>query len=213
MNLKDEMDCQLITKIVSTHTRLDSDKIVGVYPFGSFTYDTTTDKSDADFVVIVDSDGVDHVQYETPQLDIHILSINHYKKLLDNHDIMALEVFYNPYALKKFKVDFKPNLAKLRHSISAVVSNSWVKAKKKVELENEDSWVGYKSLFHSMRILDFGIQIARDGAILNYASVSPLLFQILGMVRANRPFSEIMAHFKPIQNANLTLFRQLAPKE
>lgn len=54
----------------------------------------------------------------------------------------------------------------LRRSISATVSNSWVKAKKKF-IDGEER-IGYKSLFHALRILMYGIQIYKFGKINNY---------------------------------------------
>lgn len=54
----------------------------------------------------------------------------------------------------------------LRKSISAVVSNSCVKGKKKI-IQGDDR-IGYKSIFHSIRILMFGIQIYQYGYIKYY---------------------------------------------
>lgn len=180
--------------------------------FGSATYGTQTEKSDYDFVAIVDMDD-GYIQFESPNVDIHIMSQHHYLSKLESHDIMALEVHFNPSPLKKYEVDFTINKVKLRHKISAVVSNSWVKAKKKVNLENEDTYVGIKSCFHAIRILDFGIQMAAHGQIVDYKSSTHAWDEILEKVGAGVEFDEIMEYYKPKHNNKATFFRELAPKE
>jgi len=202
----------LLEPILKNSYDISSSKIVGIYAFGSITYGTQTETSDSDYVVIVDMIE-DYIQYESIDIDIHIVSINHYKALLDKHDIMSLEVYFNPYPIMKFEIDFTIDLIKLRHSISSVVSNSWVKAKKKCILENEDSWIGVKSCFHAIRILDFGIQIAKYGKIVSYTNTTPLWFDILKMVDNDVNMIDIMNYYKPQQNANATIFKKLAPKK
>ena len=202
----------LVEQILEHKYNITSDKILGVCEFGSATYGTQTEKSDYDFVAIVDMDD-GYIQFESPDVDIHIMSKHHYLSKLESHDIMALEVHFNPSPLKKYEVDFTINKVKLRHKISAVVSNSWVKAKKKVNLENEDTWTGYKSLFHSIRILDFGIQMAAHGQIVDYKCSTHVWDEILEKVGAGVEFDEIMEYYKPKHNNKATFFRELAPKE
>lgn len=186
--------------------------IVGLYPFGSITYGTQTENSDYDFVVIVDTDDIEYYQYETDDIDIHVMSIDTYETRLKDHDIMALEVYFNPMPIIKFETDFVLDKIKLRHNISSIVSNSWVKAKKKVLLENEDNWIGYKSLFHSMRILDFGLQMARNGKISYFNCMSFVWDEIREKVDNNETIGDIMKYYKPMHNKKLTKFRELAPK-
>lgn len=205
-------EIRFIQSFLKKEYNIESNQIFGICPFGSKTYGTQTKDSDSDYVVIVDM-RKDYIQYESKELDIHIMSIDYYKKLLKDHDIMALEVYFNPSPLISFKPTFVLDLIKLRHQISSVSSNSWVKAKKKVSLEHEDSWVGYKSLFHSMRILYFGIQLAKNGKISYYTDMVPLWNDILTMVDEGKDIEEIMAYYKPQYNANKTKFRLLAPKE
>ena len=128
---------QLIHILVDEY-HISPGKISGIYPYGSSTYGTFTEKSDYDFVVIADI-GEDYIQFESPEIDIHVVSVKKYKQMLEDHDIMALETHFNPTPIKKFETTFKLNPQQLRRKISAVVSNSWVKAKKKFTLENEDS--------------------------------------------------------------------------
>ena len=62
---------------------------------------------------------------------------------------------------------------KIRNSFSHVASNSFVKCKKKIEVEaSYDPHTGRKSLWHSLRIVDFGIQILKHDKIIDYSSVN-----------------------------------------
>lgn len=207
----------ILVETVLTMQKLPADKIVGLYKFGSLVYGTAHENSDYDYVVILDVSGELYEHFENKDLDIHIFSTESYKAKLDEHDIMALETFFNPHPIIKYAVDFKLDLVKLRHKISAIVSNSWVKAKKKVLLEDEDSFIGLKSLFHSIRILDLGIQLAEYGngstIVIDFESSRHIWKEILGMHAKNHSIEKILEHFKPQHNANASKFRMLAPKE
>lgn len=142
-------------------------EVLKIFEYGSKVYGNNDENSDDDFVVILKSDDNIYEQIESPEVDIHIISLPKYQKMLDEHHIMALECYFSDDSLNptgKFKLDKE----KLRKEISGKSSNSWVKAKKKMTLEEEDSHIGLKSLYHSIRILDFGIQIAETGQIYNW---------------------------------------------
>ncbi len=77
---------------------------------------------------------------------------------------------YNDNILKMTNdlgITFKLDKTKLRVAISTIVSNSWVKGKKKLIVQGDyDLNLAIKSTFHSLRILDFGTQIAMEGKII-----------------------------------------------
>lgn len=207
------LEIVLVKTVLKSHFDIDPDKLKGLYYYGSINYGTNQENSDYDFVAIVDMNNNDYLQYETPDVDIHIISINHYKTLLKQHDIMALETFFNPTPIIPYSTEFELDLKTLRHKISAIVSNSWVKAKKKVNLLGEDDYIGYKSLFHSIRILDFAVQLAETGKINDFQKMKPIWNEINFLVYAGKSIDEIMAHFKPNHNAMASKFRALAPKD
>lgn len=199
----------LVEEVLQGHFGLEPTTIVGICEFGSTVYGTTTESSDRDYVVIVDNPNITHRQYTSINLDIHILSVEVYRQMLEDCDILALEVHFNPNHIKEYRLDIVLNQDKLRRSISSTVSNSWVKAKKKVILAGENSHIGYKSLFHSIRILDFGIQIATHGKIFDFHSKTYVWSQIMEFVQQGKSIQDIMNHFKPEQNKAATLFRSL----
>lgn len=88
-------------------------------------------------------------------------------------------------------------------------SHSFVKAKKKIEKE-KDYYIGWKSLFHSLRILTFGTQIAQMGKIENYGAANHIWFDILKDPHYEWAYYE--DKYKPIYNDLATTFRKVAPK-
>lgn len=167
MNIKTMNNLNIIKKMLPDST------IHNIYQYGSRVYKTNKPTSDYDYIIIADN-VQDHNQIDSYSKDIslHTYSIDTFQNLIDNHKISALECFFLPDEHKIMDtVRFTFNLDKslLRKEISQKSNHSWVKAKKKLEIEKE-YYIGLKSLFHSFRIVDFGIQIAKDGMITNYSS-------------------------------------------
>jgi len=184
------------------------ERIVRVYNYGSRVYGCNNNESDYDFIIIVESDDDLYYSVEKPRINITVYSESMFIKRIQEHHISALECIFqdskDPY-LKYFKLD----KSKLRRSISGTSSNSFVKCKKK--LRQGDYYIGKKSLFHSLRILGFGIQIALTGKIVNYSAYNHYLDMI--MDKNTNDWSEYQKVFKPIFNHKKSEFRRLAPLE
>lgn len=209
-------------------------KVRAVEHFGSTVYGTRTDKSDIDIIAITESDEDLYIIYQSKDyrefsdyskdVDLHIISTRTFQELLDEHDIMALETYYQLRAADKELFRFSLDLDKLRRKVSAVCSNSWSKARKKLDIPEEDDYLGLKSLFHSIRILSYGINLARDGK-LDFKNVlidantgekiscSNFWKQLQYEYSQGFRWKEFKAEYTPLQNSNATLFRLLAPKE
>jgi hypothetical protein len=152
------------------------------------------------------------ILYRANMLDMHIMTFDHYKQQIENCDIMALECFYqNNHINSIIASSFKLNLSSLRRRVSAVVSNSWVKAKKKCK--QGDNYVGYKSLFHSIRILDYGLQIARYGGIIDYQASNIVWAQIQESINDGSDIDTLLSFYKEKQNKRASEFRGLCPLE
>lgn len=192
--------------------------LVAVYPYGSRVYGTATKNSDYDYIVIVKKK--DREQYSDSLININFYTPEEHQQRLIDHEISALECFFLPkemilfdcnHPLNRSNIGFSFNLDvnKLRHSLSAKSSNSWVKAKKKLTVEKDlDMNLGRKSMFHAFRIIDFGIQIAEQKSIYDYRSCNVLFHEIAHCYT----WGDMFLKFKTRYNNTLSKFRTVAPK-
>ena len=182
-----------------------------IFPFGSQVYGTCTAKSDWDYLAVIpDSFAIGTgTEYNHNKVNVHIYKKKDWQDQLNQHKIHTLEAYYLPDNVCRTNFKFNLSLSALRHELSQKASNSFVKAKKKIEVE-KDFLVGWKSLFHSLRILDFGIQIATKGCIENYSSCNLHWQDII-----NNPQYEwdyYKKKYQPVYNDLATEFRKAAPK-
>jgi len=191
-------------------------KILNVYCYGSQVYGTATQNSDYDFIV-VGQNVKDHNQVDSFSGDIslHTYTPRMFQQHLDEHKISAMECFFLPESLvvrSLVPFTFKLDRSLLRKEISAKASNSWVKCKKKLTVEN-DFYIGVKSLFHSFRIVDFGLQIAKDGVIYDYSSANTLWEEIrYNYDNEQYDWNFYNNTFKSRHNQLMTEFRKYAEK-
>ena len=180
-------------------------------PYGSRVYGTQRSTSDYDYIAIIPpNDRVDTgTEYHHNNVDIHIYNREDFQHQLNLHKIHTLEVYFLPDNLCQ-EFDFQLSLPMLRRSISQKASHSFVKAKKKLEVE-KDYYIGWKSLFHSLRILEFGIQIASEGKITDYSKANHFWLDILHAQHYNWEFFK--ESYQPVYNRLATEFRKLAPKQ
>lgn len=182
--------------------------ILYAFPFGSVVYGTTTDQSDKDYIVVVEGNAPYYQLIEENSGHIHVYSDTSFQSMINEHDITALECIFSQSTHYAFPLD----LPTLRRSISAVVSNSFTKCRKKLEPgEHYDPYGAKKSLFHSLRILEFGIQIARYGAIKNFHSMNYVFEEI--MKTESTDFEDYRKRFEPLGKELKEEFKQIAPLE
>ena len=205
-------------------------RVLDVYQYGGRVYGTHSETSDHDFIVIYEgwdgksipdkNDGkqidneICNTTLHVVNVTLHLFSYVTWNERLANHKIDALEChFLQPntdYQLSSYPFTLDKTL--LRKEISSVASNSWVKCKKKLEVEN-DYYTGIKSLFHSFRIPMFGRQIARDGIISDYHEANSLWFEEFQPMLESRPtWEDIKTIYKPRHNELMTDFRKYAEK-
>jgi predicted nucleotidyltransferase len=201
---------------VLKRTGLNNSDVVNCYQYGSRVYGNFRKDSDYDFIIIVKNKKED--QFSDNLINVNFFTPDGHQHRLNEHEISALEChFLSPEYIWKEdkKYSFKLDLSKLRHSLSAKSSNSWVKAKKKLTVETEKGVeenpedVGKKSLFHAFRIIHFGIQIAKSGIIEDYGSCNELFKEIM---YSYSDWGALFEEYKLQYNKLLTDFRILAPK-
>lgn len=176
--------------------------------YGSCVYGTNTDKSDLDIVII--GDKFYQVSVNS-KISYEKIMPEEFQKMLDENNIKAIELYFTAEQdiIASHDFVFNLDLQKLRKEISSVASNSWVKAKKKIVVE-KDYYIGQKSLFHSLRILMFGIQLAKTGRISNFGCANHYFKDIVQ--EQNTEWLPLKEKYQPIYNALSTEFKKVAPK-
>lgn len=183
-----------------------------VYPYGSYVYGTATENSDEDAIVVCDKFSKEEIANIFDELDVTCYTTNEFQKLLNEHELSVLEAFFFPQIQKPvLNFTFELDVFKLRSSCAAKASNSWVKAKKKLDEQSPDysPYIGKKSAWHAIRILDFACQIIENGGIINYASCNRYYNDILNC----GSWEEIEMKYRLVYNQYRSKLRLLAPKE
>ncbi len=193
----------------------DNESILNIYKFGSHVYGTNDENSDEDFIVVAKE------YFESKDINLHVFTVNQFRDQLDNCDIQMLECIFLPKeCIIKEEIKFvllNLNKSKLRTAISTISSNSWVKGKKKLTVMGDyDVRLAIKSVFHSLRILDLGIQIAREGKIIDYSSSNFILEDLKRLAKEFQHgdlWQKIDEKYRKIFNSRSSEFKALAPKD
>ena len=184
--------------------------ISNFYCYGGQVYGVRNDKSDLDYIAIIDNPPQDHFLYKN--YDVSIYSPAQFQEAIDAHEISALECLYLPksfVAQESIKFNFELSLPKLRESISQKSSHSFVKARKKLRFG--EPYIGKKSMWHAFRIIIFGTQIAKYGKITDYSAANYLYEDIV--LNPNNEEAYYKEKYTKHINELTTEFRKLAPKE
>lgn len=185
-----------------TRTQIDED-ILKVYPYGSIVYGCSTEKSDSDYIVVVDSE--EHLYYSVQEdnADYTVYSKKAFIERIREHHITALECIFqsedDPF-LKYFVYDSEA----LRRSVSAISANSISKCRKR--MLSGDDYSGRKSIFHAVRIVMFGIQIATYGKIIDYSVAN----HYLEIAMKLKDWLAVKEYFTPIYKNYKSEFKKLA---
>lgn len=212
----DSWDWILNTLLLKNPFNLDN--AIGVYLYGSRVYGTYGVDSDYDLVMVSHIEEP-FTQFKWSKLNCTVYSVIEFEKMLQAHEISALECLFLPpeFKYKHFtdgQICFDASqidLYKLRHSISAKASNSFVKAKKKfIVPEDKDIYVGKKSLFHSLRIPIFGRQIAEHKRIIDYTAANHYWPAIRDCTIEDWDYYK--KKYQSVYNNLMSDFRKAAPK-
>lgn len=181
--------------------------VIKVYHYGSHVYGTATEDSDKDYIVVVHSTEKYSYNVRSAGGDFTVYTEPLFVEMIREHYVHILECIFQTRT-DPYQIYFHLDLEKLRRQYSGVTSNSYVKCKKKIR--DGEVHIGLKSMFHSIRLLEFAIQIAKHGYIVNYASAN----QHLGVIMAiGADWDKLNTIFKPIYNSLKSELRILAPLE
>jgi hypothetical protein len=218
---------ELIQSIVEKHTK---NKILAIIPYGSSVY-CNKKPSDFDFVVVVDNSFVTQDIHNRTDIDVSIIDKKMFIEHITMNKVRALELLYTPFETKnlfitsEFKSDFDAyrkcivNPQKIRENFSKTTSNSYVKAKKKLIIESDYDYISsLKSLWHSIRIASFGIQIVSNNSI-DFKSCNEIYLEIQNSYQElnnndkEKMWNDLHKKFKPIYNKLHSELKILCPKK
>ena len=215
-------------------TGIHPSRVFNVYIFGSRVYGTYNSSSDWD-IIMVANNSVEAIELSKTVIDefsfnlntryikynIHVYTPDRFQRDLDWHRMNNLECIFAPEWAKlkeDKKFNFKLDLAKLRHATSHISSNSWVKSKKKILIEDE-YYSGIKSFFHSIRIPMFATQIVRNGTITDFTAANfiwrKLVFEEIPHYKRKDcrwDWDGLNLEFKITYNLMLSLYKKVTTK-
>lgn len=184
-------------------------RAIAAYIYGSRVYGTADAASDWD-VALIAKTSVEALEIKDERFNIHVYTWDRWVADLEWHNPRNLECHFAPeeaVLLEKQRHNLIINEARLRHAVCHVSSNSWVKARKK--LDAGEYRTGVKSLFHSIRIPMFGAQVATTGSIGDFSCANSLWEEIDSM---QWDWASLDASFREKRNSVLTEFRKVAAK-
>lgn len=186
-------------------------QLEAMYPYGSRVYGTAVEGSDQDFITVLKNMPNRHEILDREGYSFILHDATTFQRGLWAHECYAIECFFldSSQKLKDREWDFKVDKRVLRESFSQKASHSFVKAKKKIEVER-DFKRGKKSLFHSLRILTFGIQVATTGEIQDYQAANDWWWEIY--TNPSETWEDYLKIYRPVYNGLCTKFREVCPK-
>ena len=161
---------------------------INIYEWGSRVYRTSTDSSDWDYIAVVPDDFPKKTdQYEFGNHTYNIEHESEWLYKLETNAVEALEcVSLHQWdenliikETKQYPFHFHPRVA--HSAISERASIAWVKGKKKLTLEKDFDWRGgKKSIWHCIRLYDYGIQVASNcGCVFDFSSCNSFYADIV----------------------------------
>lgn len=169
-------------------------KIKNIYIYGSRIYGNHNEESDYDMIMVASSLN-EAMEHKIRDLNIHVHTPDKFKRDLFDFDIHNLECIYAPEEAKILErvkyndANFKINQNSLKYKLMNQSFNSFYKAK--MRIKDGDTYIGTKSLFHSLRILMFGIQIQKYDRIMDFSEANPLFNQIMQDEENTSDFSDM----------------------
>lgn len=189
-----------------------------IFPYGSAVYKNKT-PDDYDFIIVSSETFQKKLVIDGLDCEISSYTKADFLQKLEEHDIAILECLFinHEHFINEIQEtkSFKINLSKLREGISQKSSNSYVKAKKKLIIQDDfNEQVSLKSLWHSLRIADYGRQLSIFGFINEKESMNAYYDEInKDYAVFENDWSLIHTKYKPIHNAIMSVFRAQCPKK
>lgn len=155
----------MLDKVIKI-TKIKPVNVRNLYLFGSRVYGCHSPESDYDFILV--GNGLKRRQVEQDRYNVHIFSTETFQNDINKYYLRALESIMSPDFAKiketdKYNFKFKKDAFKT--SILDQSNRNWSQARTKFRTNID---VGKKKVYHSLRIIDFGIQILQHGKITDW---------------------------------------------
>ena len=148
-------------------------------------------------MVVVDTD-VPFEILSTGVYDIHIYSPEEFQLKLDSHKFDVITAYFAPIIEKK-KMVFTLDKSKLKNSVIQKADQSYIKARK--HTLRKEYTEAKKSLYHSFRILNFGLQIAVTKKIYDFQACKEIRINILALSEGRSIWDKWDSVYKQILHA------------
>lgn len=158
--------------------------VLNIYPYGSHVYGTNNKNSDNDYVIVTKSLKLPSGGFKSNAISSSnrkiqgvLYSYSGFLNAIDNYDLTALECIFLPDSdiIEKSK-DFlirKWNQKDMINSIIKKASNSfYIADQQSKEYSQKDK--AKKGIFHSIRVLRFGVQLKNFNKIVDYTESQDL---------------------------------------
>lgn len=186
---------------------------LSVFAHGSRVWGTDDASSDRDHEVIVDDgwDGPGQLEVGGDGDEVRqftLIPLSRWEREATECTVLFCECAFLPDELVANRLvpgEWEPDAERVRRQFSRTASNSWVKAKKKLTVPGSLApRIAKKSLWHSLRILMFGIQILERGSIEDFSEANGLWDEVRAMPD---DWDALDARFRPVRNALRSSFR------
>lgn len=193
---------------------INDNNVLNIYERDSYLYGTNHSNSDRDYIIVVEdlSPYINKFQHVKDEDDFIFYSVDQWINKSKKLDVEFIECTFAPekFIIKQqliFPININENL---RKSFSATASNSWVKCKKKLTLDKDYApYIGRKSMWHSLRILMFAIDVLNNQRI-NYQQANDLYTDI---VNSEKNWDELKEKYQSLYNQLKSRLRQLDAEE
>jgi predicted nucleotidyltransferase len=202
-----------ILDILKTELKLHPLRVHNIYLYGSHCYGVANENSDYDFIIVANNnvENVEHnVIVDGVEYNFHIQTPDYFQERLDWNDPKTIEclLWSKEHPILENKLfEIKIIKSKYRHAVSHISSNSWVKARKKLELEKQ-IYIGQKSLYHSFRIPMYATQIIEHGKIIDWECANDIWYDVMNIT----DWKTIKDKYKKQHNKVISEFRKVCPK-
>ena len=216
------MDNELLLNLIRG---IVTQKIIFCAIYGSRVYGTNTADSDYDITVIVsegESMDLHDLIVEGVKMDITVVTLERFRLMVDNCDVYAIETIMSPEqfvlfsdgTIENIRNEFRVNedtKRKIRSAFSA--KSDWAEVRGRKKLIDRELKIAIRSLWHSYRIIKFGIQLAKKGIIDDFDEANTMWDELKIIDERDMTGELFKEQYKKwVKGGLLTEYKTLLPK-